>query len=194
MNTTAFQTAITAFDKANKADPNQEIWEGNPYPKEWLYAQRMSACLAKFEPTASEALRLAAHSQHICRWEIPRKSFPMDRQGYHNWRNTLKKFHAEKVATILTPLGYSTDTITAVKGLLMKRKLKSNPDTQALEDVICLVFLEYYLSDFTTHYSEEKLIGILQKTWRKMSDKGHSFALKIPFSNEIQDLIGKALA
>lgn len=186
--------AIIAFDEANAADPNKEIWQGKRYPKELLYGQRMTACLAIFEPNASEALQLAARCQHICRWEIPRNSYPMDKKGYHAWRNYLKKYHAEKAGSILENVGYEVDTIKTVQKLLQKRQLKQNADTQILEDVICLVFLEYYLENFATHYTEEKLIDILQKTWRKMSENGHKAALQLSLSKEMSTLIGKALA
>ena len=79
--------AIEAFDQANAADPNQEMWQGKSYPKELLYGQRMTACLNNFEPNASEVLQLAARCQHICRWEIPRNTYSMDKTGYHAWRN-----------------------------------------------------------------------------------------------------------
>lgn len=189
-----FIKAIAAFDKANRADPNQEIWQGKPYPKELLYGQRMTECLNDFEPDASEALQLAARCQHICRWEIPRSDYPMDKAGYHAWRNFLKKYHAEKAGNIMESVGYESDIIKAVQKLLQKKQLKRNPDTQTLEDVICLVFLKYYLASFSTHYSEEKLIDILQKTWRKMSEKGHQAALQLPLSEEMTNLVGKALA
>ena len=186
--------AIEAFDQANAADPNQEMWQGKSYPKELLYGQRMTACLNSFEPNASEVLQLAARCQHICRWEIPRNTYSMDKTGYHAWRNYLKKYHAEKAGAIMGNLGYEAETIQEVQKLLQKKQLKRNPDTQTLEDVICLVFLEYYLEGFATHYSEEKLIDILQKTWRKMSEKGHQAALKLPLSQEMSILVGKALA
>ncbi|MFW2377494.1 MAG: DUF4202 family protein, partial [Cellulophaga baltica] len=61
------------------------------------------------------------------------------------------------------------------------------------EDVICLVFLEYYFEPFAQKYSEEKLIDILQKTWRKMSKEGQEAALKLPLSANSLTLVGKAL-
>ena len=188
--------AIAAFDAANAADPNIEIWEGQSYPKELLYGQRMSACLKSFAPDVSEALQLAARCQHICRWEVPRSSYPMDKAGYHAWRNYLKKYHAEKAGGILESVGYEANIIKEVQQLLLKKQLKRNPATQTLEDVICLVFIEFYLADFVkkSHYTEEKLIDILQKTWRKMSEKGHQAALQLKLSTEMTTLIGKALA
>lgn len=188
-----FQSAIQLMDTANSADPNQENWEGKSYPKELLYAQRMTDCLHQFEPNASEALQLAARSQHICRWEIPRKNFPMTKVGYIKWRNQLKSFHAQKAGEILQQTGYSFEMIARVQFLILKKRLKTDQDTQTLEDVICLVFLRYYFEPFSKQYSEEKLIDILQKTWRKMSDKGQEAAMALPLSQKVQSLVKKAL-
>ncbi|PHN01423.1 DUF4202 domain-containing protein [Flavilitoribacter nigricans] len=194
IETDKFKAAIHQFDLANSQDPNQEEWKGNTYPKEMLYAERMTDCLEAFAPDAPEALQLAARCQHIKRWEIPRETYPMDRPGYHAWRNELKKYHAEQAENILQQVGYDEETIERVKFLLQKKQLRRDPDTQTLEDVICLVFLQYYFEPFSQKYEEEKLIDIVQKTWRKMSEKGHEAALKLDYSPESLDLIKKALA
>ena len=185
--------AFQHFDEANKQDPNTEVFEGTTYPKEVLYGIRMTERLNEFDPTASEALRLTARCQHICRWEIPRESYEMNREGYLRWRQELKKFHAKKAASILEDVGYDDETIDNVKFLLEKKQLKKNEETQALEDVICLVFLEYYFEPFAHKHEEDKTIDILQKTWRKMSIKGQEAALKLPLSKFSLDLITKAL-
>lgn len=185
--------AFQHFDEANKQDPNTEVFEGTTYPKEVLYGIRMTERLNEFDPTASEALRLTARCQHICRWEIPRESYEMNREGYLRWRQELKKFHAKKAASILEDVGYGDETIDNVKFLLEKKQLKKNEETQALEDVICLVFLEYYFEPFAHKHEEDKTIDILQKTWRKMSIKGQEAALKLPLSKFSLDLITKAL-
>lgn len=187
------EKVLNAFDDANAADPNQEVWGGKSYPKEVLYGQRMTNCLNIFNPDASEALQLAARCQHICRWEIPRSDYPMDKVGYHAWRNYLKKYHAEKAGAIMEGFAYKAEIIQEVQKLLQKKQLKSNPDTQSLEDVICLVFLEYYLVDFAGRHSEEKVIDILQKTWRKMSERGQQAALQLSLPEEMSILVGKAL-
>ncbi|NQV77362.1 MAG: DUF4202 family protein, partial [Lutibacter sp.] len=90
-------------------------------------------------------------------------------------------------------IGYNEDSINAVKFLLLKKQLKKNIDTQTLEDVACLVFLEFYFLQFSEKYSENKLIGIIQKTWKKMSDKGHKAVLELKFSPNALSLITKAL-
>jgi len=196
-DTVRFQQAIAKFDAANAQDPNQENFDGKSYPKELLYAQRMTAMLEQFAPNAAEAVQLAARSQHICRWKSPRNAYPMDGTGYKKWRTDLYKFHGETAGAIMREVGYDDEMIARVQALLRKEKLKVNPETQMLEDVIDLVFLQHYLADFVSkysHYEEEKLLGILRKTWRKMSDNGHAAALKLDYTPEILAVIQKALA
>jgi len=196
-NTTRFQQALAKFDAANAQDPNQEMFEGKAYPKELIYAQRMTTMLQKFAPDASEAVQLAVRCQHICRWQKPRAEYPMDGVGYKQWRTNLYKFHGDTAGAIMREVGYDDEITGKVQALLRKEKLKVNPETQLLEDVVDLVFLQYYLADFVvkySHYDEEKLLGILRKTWRKMSDRGHEAALKLNYTPEILAVIQKALA
>ena len=188
------EQAFILFDKANEQDPNKEIFEGKEYAKEVLYAMRMTEKLNSFAPNASEVLQLTARCQHICRWEIARDSYEMNRTGYLTWRQDLKKFHAKKASKLLESIGYDQETIDNVAFLLEKKQLKKNEETQTLEDVICLVFLEYYFEPFALKYSEEKLIDILQKTWRKMSKEGQEAALKLPLSKTSLELVSKALS
>lgn len=175
-----FNRAIACFDAAHAEDPNQETVDGSEYPKELLYANRMSAMLDRFVVDASEALQLATHCQHIQRWKIARATYPMTRAGYYQWRTRLKDFHAEIADAILREVGYDDDTIARVRSLLKKEHLKQDADAQALEDVIVLVFLESYLVDFVhehSDYDEEKFIDILRKTLKKMSAQGREAAL-----------------
>lgn len=186
--------AFKRFDEANTQDPNKEIFEGKSYPKELLYARRMTDILNEFEPDASEALQLTARCQHICRWEIPRESYEMNRVGYLKWRQELKKFHAKKASNILQKVGYDEDTIERVSFLLLKKQLKKDEATQTLEDVICLVFLTYYYEPFLIKHDDDKIISILQKTWKKMSPKGHKAALALSYSERGKELVTKALS
>ncbi|WP_276168689.1 DUF4202 domain-containing protein [Zobellia alginiliquefaciens] len=189
------QQAFSLFDKANEKDPHTEtVPSGKTYPKELLYALRMTEKLNDFAPNASEALQLTARCQHICRWEIPRESYEMNRTGYLKWRQDLKKFHAKKAASILEEVGYNKETIDKVAFLLEKKQLKKNEDTQTLEDVICLVFLEHYFEPFASEHEDAKVIDILQKTWRKMSEDGHNAALQLPLSQKSLELVSKAIA
>lgn len=188
-----FQLAIQGFDQANSQDPNKEIHNGREVPKELLYAQRMTEWLSKVNPEASEALQLAARSQHICRWTIPRDSYPMDRKGYLLWRTELKKFHAEKSEEILSSFGYGIEVIDRVKSLVLKKRLKTDPDSQTLEDVVCLVFLQYYFEEFSNRHESEKVGSIIRKTWNKMSELAHEHALGLTHSDQARNLIKAAL-
>jgi len=139
--------AFAAFDAANSEDPNQELVDGQLQARELVYAQRMTAQLTEFCPNAIPAVQLAARAQHICRWKIPRADYPMDRQGYQRWRMDLARFHAETAAAILQEQGYDSEIADRVTDLLLKRRMEQDSQVQLLEDVVCLVFLRYYLAD-----------------------------------------------
>lgn len=187
-------TAIfSAIDAINIQDPNQETSNGESIAKELLYSQRMTQWQQKFAPRASIELQIACRGQHIKRWAIPRSDYPMDRAGYKRWRTELGKMHGELTAELMQQHGFDEASQERVKDLLLKKQLKRDAEVQALEDIICLVFLEYYLEPFAEKHSEEKLIRIIQKTWNKMSEDGHAAALKLPFNDAMGALIGKAL-
>ncbi len=190
-----FEQAIALFDEANGRDPNVEIVEGSTRPKEVVYADRMTGWVAKLDPDASEPLRLAARAQHICRWEIPRSDYPMDKAGYYKWRTTLYRFHADTAGEILESAGYDSETITVVQDLLLKKNLKTDPDMQTLEDAAAIVFLENHFTEFVgrADMDEAKTIAIIRKTWAKMSDRAHEAALGLEFSPEAGALVKKAL-
>lgn len=184
--------AYTAFDFYNSSDPNIEEYKGIVYSKECLYALRMTEKLHQFAPDSPEYLQLAARCQHIGRWEIPRNSYPMDRKSYLQWRSQLKVHHSLIAEKILTDCGYDSDIIEKVKFLLLKKQLHQNPDTQLLEDVICLIFIEYYLEDFASQHEDEKIIDIIKKTLKKMSPHGIEEAVKISVTDKVKGLIERA--
>ncbi len=190
---TPFQNASQWIEAENSQDPNSEIYLAKSYPKELLYSNRMYERLMNFHPNASEEVQIATKAQHICRWKMPRESYPMDRVGYLKWREELKKFHAQTTAKILEKAGYSLSFIDRVSFLIEKKLLKKDTETQLLEDVICLVFLEYYFDDFSQKHDREKMKNIILKTWNKMSEKGQQEALKINISATNLQLIKEAL-
>ncbi|MBA4275676.1 DUF4202 domain-containing protein [Flavobacterium sp.] len=190
---TLFQNASEWIDAANAQDPNQEIYQSQTYPKELLYSNRMYERLMNFHPNASEEVQIATKAQHICRWKMPRELYPMDRVGYLKWREDLKKFHAKTTGEILAKAGYSQEFIDRVSFLIEKKSLKKDEETQLLEDVICLVFLEFYLDPFVQKHDTEKLKNIILKTWNKMSDAGHQEALKINYTAANLQLIKDSL-
>ena len=193
-HTDRFSRAIETIDAANAADPNKVTHEGVEEPKELVYGRQMSGWLIRLDPGAPEALRLAVRAQHIRRWEIPRTDYPEGRMGYLKWRKDLQDFHAKAIAEILKDCGYDAETITRVSALLHKEKLKSDKDSQALEDVACLVFLEHYFAEFAAKHPEDKLIQIVKQTWRKMSPRGHEAALTLDFPPNLKRIVEKALA
>ena len=193
MSTTKFQNTCQWIDAENAQDPNIEIHESISFPKELLYSNRMFEKLMDFYPSASEEVQIACKAQHICRWKIARDTYPMDRVGYLKWREDLKKFHAKTTAEILEKAGYETSFIERVSFLIEKKLLKKDAETQLLEDVICLVFMEFYLDPFVQKHETEKLKNIILKTWNKMSENGQQAALKINYSENNLNLIKEAL-
>lgn len=187
------QAAFREFDTYNSRDPHTETFEGKTYPKELLYALRMSDKLNQYHPGSPEAVQLAARCQHIGRWEVPRNTFPMDRKGYLQWRSKLALYHSSIAGKILASCGYEKEVIEKVKFLLQKKELfQHNPETQLLEDVICLVFIEYYLEDFASQHDDEKVVDILRKTIKKMSPDALQAATSIKMTDRIKGLITQA--
>jgi len=195
-----FDKAVELFDAANNEDPNKETdTEGKEWPKELLYSHRMAEMQERYAPNADDAVKLAIRAQHIQRWKSPRTDYTMDRTGYLKWRKDLYKFHANTAGELLAQAGYDEAFIERVKQAVSKKALKQNPDTQLMEDVVDLVFIEHYMLAFATkhpEYDEAKWIDIIQKTWKKMSDEAHAFALagNITLPEPLIPLIQKAVA
>lgn len=194
-----FERTIALFDAANAEDPRKDVGpDGQPIARELLYARRMTEMLERFAPQASEAAKLAVRAQHIQRWTSPRESYPMDRAGYLQWRSNLYKVHADVAGRLMKEAGYDDAMIDRVKTAVSKKGLKTNPETQLLEDVADLVFIEHYMLEFAgkkADYSEDKWLDIIRKTWKKMSDEAHAFALSgtLKLPEPLVPLIQKAL-
>tara|TARA_R110000737_G_scaffold350159_1_gene388347 strand:+ start:49 stop:627 length:579 start_codon:yes stop_codon:yes gene_type:complete len=191
---TQLQSVLNAIDNINKADINTTIVDGIGQPKELLYGQQMSACLEKHWPDANDNLQIAVRAQHIKRWHLKRVDFPSGKQGYLTWRKALGVFHGATAKALMLEYGYSEANAETTAAIIRKEKIKSNSDSQTLEDVACLVFLQYYFDAFAAKHKEEKIIRILQLTWRKMSTKGQEIALNLSLPAHLAKLIGKALA
>jgi len=189
-----FESALRRFDEENARDPNTEPVEGVPQPRELVYARRLYDWVLQLAPNASEGLLLAARSQHICRWMIPRDRYPMDRVGYLKWRNELKQFHAEKSGDILRELGFPESTIARVQALNLKKDFPKDPESRVLEDALCLVFLEHQFAELAARTAEDKIINAVQKTWKKMTPVARDHALRLPFGPREKALLDRALA
>jgi len=188
-----FAVALRRFDAENSRDPNLETVAGVTHPRELLYAQRLTDWVLRLAPDASEALRLAARCQHICRWESPRDSYPLDRAGYLKWRADLKKFHAEKSGEILRETGYDEETIRRVQDLNLKKNFPADAETRTLEDALCLVFLQFQLANLAGKTNDEKTVNALQKSWGKMTEAARREALKLNYGEREKALLHRAL-
>lgn len=194
-----YDKAVALMDASNKEDPNIDTVDGMQWPKELLYSHRMADMLARFKPDADDVIRIAIRGQHIQRWKSPRKDYSMDRQGYHQWRTNLYGFHADTVAAIMIEAGFDELSVERAKKAVGKKGIKQNSDTQTLEDTASLVFIEYYMLAFAEkhpEYDEDKWIDIVRKTWRKMSEDAHKFALSggVTLPEPLLPIIQKALA
>jgi len=198
--TQLFDKAIELYDAANSKDPNMVKDEnGNDVPKELIYSHRMLDMINRYLPEADDVAKLSVAAQHIQRWTSPRSDYPMNRKGYHLWRTRLYGYHAETATAILEEVGYDEDTIARVKLAIGKKDLKNNKDTQILEDVAALTFIEHYMTAMYENfpqYDEEKWIDIIIRTWKKMSADAQAFALSgdLKLPADLVPVIQKALA
>lgn len=198
-NQSIFEQARSLIDAANSKDPNIVHADGKDWPKELLYSERMTEMLDRYNPDADDAMKLAIRAQHIERWKSPRNAYPMDRMGYLKWRKDLYKIQADTAAGLLQQAGFDEEDVERVRKAVAKKNIKGNADTQLLEDVTDLCFIEHYMVDFVVKhpdYTEEKWIDIIQKTWNKMSDDAHKFALsgKLKIPESLSPLIVKAVS
>jgi hypothetical protein len=193
-----YDTAIAAIDRLNATDPRMEVdGSGTRRARELVYSDHMIACLAHLYPAASECLRLAARAQHICRWQIARSDYPLGREGYNAWRAACRDHHAALVRRIMQDSGYPEPDIAHVVKLIRKEELKRDAESQALENVVGVVFVTHYLQDFVAghgDYDEAKLLGILRKTMRKLDGVGHAAIRDISLPAAHKSLVEKSLS
>lgn len=191
---TQLKSVLDAIDNINRADINTTVVDGISHPKELLYGQYMSVCLEEYWPNSSENLQIAVRAQHVKRWQLKRTDFPTGKQGYLTWRKALGLYHGATAKALMLEYGYSVEDAELTALIIRKQNLKSNSESQTLEDVACLVFLQYYFDAFSAKHKEEKIIRILQLTWRKMSTQGQEIALNLTLPPHLAQLVGKALA
>ncbi len=181
------------IDRANAGDPNHVWVRGERRPKELAHSDLLTEWVHRLIPDPSEELLLAARAHHIRRWEVPRDSYPSSRQGYLRWRTGLHEFHARVTGEIMEQAGYGPDVIKRVKEIIRKQRLKRDPEVQALEDGLCLVFLETQLDDEYERIDDDKMVEILRKTWGKMSPAGQRAAVQLSLSARGRALVERAL-
>lgn len=165
------------FSKA--ADELAKLHAADPRGEASTYHDTVASWVERLEPTASEALRLAARCQHLLRFQTPRESYPQGVVGYKRWRTDLMRKQAAAAAELLRSAGYDDAMASRVSDLVMKKGLATDREAQVLEDAVCLTFLELELERFAAKHGDDKVIDILKKTWRKMTPAGHEAALKL---------------
>ena len=191
---TRLSAAIAAIDAANALDPNEISVRGVRRPKELAHGELASEWLDRLVDAPSEALQIAVRAHHIRRWQSPRSDYPDGRAGYHRWRRELQSFHADQVAEILRAVGYEDVLIARVQALVKKQGLGRDPEVQALEDALCLVFLELQFHDLAARLEEGKLVDVTRKTLAKMSAAAIALARELPLDAADVALIERAAA
>lgn len=181
---------LAAIDDANAQDPNG--LRGGPLAL--VQGERASRWLSRLSESPSAELQLCVRAHHLRRWEIARAGYPMGRQGYLRWRRANKAHQGESLASIMQEAGWSAESIDVCRTLLLRTKLRSDPDTQLLEDAACLVFLETQFEAMVDSTDHDHLVAIVAKTLRKMSSDAIALAQTIPLSERTAAVLQDAVA
>jgi hypothetical protein len=190
---TRLAEALAAIDAANAGDPNTIEVRGSVRPKEQAHAELMTEWLDRLAPDATDAQHLAARAHHLRRWTVPRTDHPEGRAGYLRWRTALKKRHAAELGEILERVGYDRATIERAQQIIRKEGLGTDPEVQAHEDALCLVFLETQLAELADAQGDDKMADIIQKTAAKMSDRALALVADLPMRDQDRALVARAL-
>lgn len=185
--------AFAAIDAANAGDPNSVVVRGERRPKEQAHAELAVEWVRRLVEAPSDALLLAARAHHVRRWEIPRATEPAGRAGYLRWKRGLQQHHAEVAGRVLAAAGVDAATVERVQSLVRKERLRTDPEVQALEDALCLVFVETQFGSLTDQLGEDHMVEVVAKTLRKMTPAGREAALGLPLDDEALRIVGRAL-
>ncbi|MGO9876175.1 MAG: DUF4202 family protein [Acidimicrobiia bacterium] len=193
-NPERFQRAIAAIDVGNSDDPNIVTVRSRTGPKEVLHAELVTEWVRRLDPDATEALLLAARGHHYRRWTVPRTSAPPGRAGYLRWRKSLQAQHAAELGDLLSAAGYDSGTVARVQAIVQKVDLADDAEVQALEDALCLVFLETQLADVVARLDPTTLARVLVRTAHKMSESGRAAIVDVPLDPRSGAILAGALA
>lgn len=193
MTTAQLRQALDRIDEINRADPHKIRIRSESRPKELTHAAMVSAWIERLRPDPDDALRLAARGHHVRRWAIPRGEYPQGRRGYLRWRRELHDLHAATLGEVMTEAGYDAAVIERAQDLVRKRNLRRDPDAQALEDALCLVFLETQLGEFRTRQPDDRMAKILRKTWDKMSAEARALAVELDLAPDDRRFLQRVL-
>ncbi|MEO5839727.1 MAG: DUF4202 domain-containing protein [Acidimicrobiales bacterium] len=186
--------AFAAIDAANAADPNIIEWRDQRWPRAQLQGVLATEWLELLDAGASDEVFLATRAHHVHRWAIARSSYPDGRVGYLRWRRAVKEVHAEVVAEILPATGISADSIARVQALVRKAGLGHDPETQLVEDAICLTFIETQFEELAARLDHDRLVTAVQKTVVKMSDQAVALVAQTRISAAARAALNDALS
>ncbi|GKZ34567.1 hypothetical protein AbraIFM66950_004881 [Aspergillus brasiliensis] len=190
---TPLTTALTKIDALHSEDPTKVTNTDTPY--ELHYAEKMTSYLYKHTPDPSPTLQLAIRAQHLKRWEVPRGTYPDGKVGYYSWRTAVARRQADIAVKVCLESGIEEAEAERVGRLIRKEGLKGGEDAEAqvLEDVACLVFLDDQFEAFQGKYDKDKVVDILRKTLKKMSERGKKLALELEMGGRAKDLVDEAV-
>jgi hypothetical protein len=188
------EEGFAAIDACNVGDPNTILVRGSERPKEQAHAEMAVEWVRALVESPSDDLLLAARAHHVRRWEVARSSFDEGRAGYLRWKRTLQEHHATVAGSALASVGFSPAVVERVQSIVKKERLRSDPDVQALEDALCLVFVETQFGALADQLGEDHMVEVVVKTLRKMSSAGRSAALGLPLDEDALRIVGRALA
>ncbi|MEI7617145.1 MAG: DUF4202 domain-containing protein [Actinomycetota bacterium] len=186
--------ACAVIDAANALDPTVIVVRGESVALALAHGRLATDWVRHLNPEAGDALVIAARAHHLRRWEVPRTTYPEGKAGYLRWRKDQKARHARDVEVILNAAGYDALTIQRVQVLIRREQLKTDPDTQVLEDAACLVFIETQLAEMAPRFDRDHLLEVIRKTAAKMSAAGLAAVALLPIGAVEHELLAAALA
>ncbi|MCP4449713.1 MAG: DUF4202 domain-containing protein [Myxococcales bacterium] len=95
---------------------------------------------------------------------------------------------------IMAEVGFSEAVCERVASRIGKQERTIDDESQTLEDVACMVFLEFEFEAFAAKHERPKLIRIVQKTWKKISERARATALQLTFTEHLNGLVQEALS
>jgi hypothetical protein len=193
MSDLRYHNAHTIFIGLHNEDPVQLFYDGQSIGEETLYAYRMLEMLRAYQPVSSPQLEVAAMAHHLKRWEIKRSDYPLDKQGYFLWRRQVAKHQLSLTAQVLDQSGFDASERDQIIAILKKENLNTNPLAQVMEDVACMVFVQYYLEAFAAPHNTDKVVDIVRKTMLKMSKRAIDETAQLPLNDNVSRLIAQSL-
>jgi hypothetical protein len=184
-----YKKACLAIDEVHAKDANIELVDGVEMAAELIYSQRMLKVLTEFLVDADYKISLAAQCQHFERWAVARSLYPMDKKGYFQWRKAIMEYQLKRTSEVLASCGIALNDIEGIRDVLQNRGKKDHVQGQVIEDVACIVFVEWYLAAFAAKHEQDKVIGIVKKTVKKISEEGMKAISTRPLSGTVQEIL-----